>query len=219
MMMLYQQQQSKVNKISESHRQASQKVNNFVDQQLASPNNGPSSNQQTPQTKHHPVSQSTDFAQQNKISLNQKFQSAPTTPTRVMSGKRNSEVSQPAVIVPQLIERNVITKYAFATRVGFIPNNPNKVNQDSFILSPNLNGCNFRHYFGVCDGHGQNGKEASHFIKLRLSQLVGNFIKDNLGTQTEKQSPTDQEYKDIFHRAFMQCNEELDYTNFDVNLR
>jgi serine/threonine protein phosphatase PrpC len=69
---------------------------------------------------------------------------------------------------PKLIERNVITKYAFATRVGFIPNNPGKVNQDSFILSPNLNGCNFRHYFGVCDGHGQNGKEASHFIKLRL---------------------------------------------------
>jgi serine/threonine protein phosphatase PrpC len=66
---------------------------------------------------------------------------------------------------PKFIERNVITKYAFATRVGFIPNNPNKINQDSFILSPNLN---FRHYFGVCDGHGQNGKDVSHFIKLRL---------------------------------------------------
>ena len=79
-----------------------------------------------------------------------------------------------------LIERNVITKYAFATRVGFIPNNPNKVNQDSFILSPNLNGCNFRHYFGVCDGHGQNGKEASHFIKLRLPQLVTKYIGDTL---------------------------------------
>ena len=26
------------------------------------------------------------------------------------------------------IQRNVITKYAFATRVGFIPNNPSKVN-------------------------------------------------------------------------------------------
>jgi len=35
-----------------------------------------------------------------------------------------------------------------------IPNNPNKVNQDSFILVPNMNNCNFRHYFGVCDGHG-----------------------------------------------------------------
>jgi hypothetical protein len=32
------------------------------------------------------------------------------------------------LIKPQLVERNVITKYAFATRVGFIPNNPNKVN-------------------------------------------------------------------------------------------
>ena len=29
---------------------------------------------------------------------------------------------------PKLIERNVITKYAFATRVGYIPNNPGKIN-------------------------------------------------------------------------------------------
>jgi hypothetical protein len=29
---------------------------------------------------------------------------------------------------PKDIEKNVITKYAFATRVGYIPNNPNKVN-------------------------------------------------------------------------------------------
>ena len=109
-------------------------------------------------------------------------------------------------IKPQLIERNVITKYAFATRVGFIPNNPNKVNQDSFILSPNLNGCNFRHYFGVCDGHGQMGKEASHFIKLRLPQLVGKYIDDLLMTQNQaaqaegstappKLSPSFEEYK------------------------
>ena len=26
------------------------------------------------------------------------------------------------------IQRNIITKYAFATRVGFVPSNPNKVN-------------------------------------------------------------------------------------------
>jgi hypothetical protein len=34
---------------------------------------------------------------------------------------------------------NVITKFAFATTVGFIPGNPYKQNQDSFILAPNLN--------------------------------------------------------------------------------
>lgn len=81
---------------------------------------------------------------------------------------------------PMFIERNVITKYAFATRVGFIPNNPNKVNQDSFILSPNLNGYNFRHYFGVCDGHGQNGRDASHYIKQRLPQLVSKAISESI---------------------------------------
>lgn len=35
-------------------------------------------------------------------------------------------------------ENNVVTKFAFATWVGFIPNNPMKVNQDSFILHPNV---------------------------------------------------------------------------------
>jgi hypothetical protein len=33
---------------------------------------------------------------------------------------------------------NIVTKFAFATRVGYIPNNPYKVNQDAYILSPNL---------------------------------------------------------------------------------
>lgn len=85
-----------------------------------------------------------------------------------LSGTTEGIGNEVEMMKPQLIERNVITKYAFATRVGYIPNNPNKVNQDSFILTPNLNGCNFRHYFGVCDGHGTNGKEASNFIKVRL---------------------------------------------------
>lgn len=116
--------------------------------------------------------------------INNKFQSAPSTPTKMML----QELPK-----PQLIERNVITKYAFATRVGYIPNNPNKVNQDSFILSPNLGGCNFRHYFGVCDGHGQNGKEASHYIKVRLPQLLSKRIEDHVASngqgETARMSP------------------------------
>lgn len=142
------------------------------------------------------------------LQLNSKFQSAPSTPTKLPREE----------VRPQLIERNVITKYAFATRVGFIPNNPNKVNQDSFILSPNLGGCNFRHYFGVCDGHGQNGKEASHFIKLRLPQLLAKGIEESLA-QSKLSSPTHEDYKAVFHRSFLTCNEELDCQNFDVNLR
>ena len=35
---------------------------------------------------------------------------------------------------------NVITKFAFATTVGYMPGNPYKQNQDSFILAPNMAG-------------------------------------------------------------------------------
>jgi len=131
-----------------------------------------------------------------------------------MASKRMSLDSQK----PALIERNVITKYAFATRQGYIPNNAAKQNQDSFILVPNMNSCNFRHFFGVCDGHGQYGREASSFIKLRLPQLVAKNVQDVLGPTSERTSPSEAEYKALFHQAFVQCNEELDYTNFDVNL-
>ena len=33
---------------------------------------------------------------------------------------------------------NIVTKFAFATRVGYIPNNPYKVNQDAYVLAPNI---------------------------------------------------------------------------------
>jgi len=70
------------------------------------------------------------------------------------------------------IKRNVVTKYAFATRVGYLPNNPNKVNQDSFILQPNVNKSPYCHMFGVCDGHGSNGRDASQFIKSKLPYFI-----------------------------------------------
>jgi serine/threonine protein phosphatase PrpC len=63
---------------------------------------------------------------------------------------------------------NVITKFAFATRVGFIPNNDTKVNQDSFILSPNFLNNFHQHFFGVCDGHGACGRDVSNYIKVKL---------------------------------------------------
>lgn len=35
---------------------------------------------------------------------------------------------------------NCITKFAYATSVGFQPGNPKKVNQDSYVLQPNMLG-------------------------------------------------------------------------------
>lgn len=98
---------------------------------------------------------------------------------------------------------NVVTKFAFATRVGYIPNNPYKVNQDAYILSPNIMKMPAFHYFGVCDGHGQNGKEVSGYVKQRLPVLLENYVKS---TGDDKKALTE---------AFVTVNTELDYVPFD----
>jgi len=76
-------------------------------------------------------------------------------------------------------QQNVVTKFAFATRVGYVPNNPHKVNQDSFILAPNLLQTPSIHFFGVADGHGQYGREVSSFVKVALPQKIEHEIKVN----------------------------------------
>ena len=68
----------------------------------------------------------------------------------------------------KLKAKNVVKKFAFATRIGYQPNNPDKVNQDSFILAPNIQDRPAFHLFGVCDGHGQCGRDASTFVKFAL---------------------------------------------------
>jgi len=37
------------------------------------------------------------------------------------------------------------------------------------------------HFFSVCDGHGQNGREVSGLLKHRLPYHIENQMKKNLG--------------------------------------
>ena len=67
---------------------------------------------------------------------------------------------------------NCVTKFSFATKTGFSPKNPNKVNQDSYLVMPHLGEYRRTHFFAVADGHGVFGKEASTYIKDQLAQRV-----------------------------------------------
>jgi serine/threonine protein phosphatase PrpC len=67
-------------------------------------------------------------------------------------------------------EVKVVEKFAVKSNVGFVPGNPHKKNQDSFILNAELN---FDHLlFAVADGHGVNGEHVSGYIKDRYPQLL-----------------------------------------------
>ena len=72
---------------------------------------------------------------------------------------------------------NCVTKFAFATKTGYSPKNPNKVNQDSFLVLPHLGEYRRTHFFAVADGHGVNGKPVSEFVKSVLAKEVESSIK------------------------------------------
>ena len=76
---------------------------------------------------------------------------------------------------------NVVTKFSFATKGGIAAHNPYKTNQDAYITSPHILGLKHCHFFSVCDGHGQNGREVSGLMKHRLPYHVEVEMKSKLG--------------------------------------
>jgi serine/threonine protein phosphatase PrpC len=108
--------------------------------------------------------------------------------------------------------KNVVTKYAFATRVGFIPQTPGKVNQDAYILAPCLEGEDtiHKHMFGVCDGHGQLGHEVSRYIKERLPVVCRAIVEQDavVMSQNEREGevPMHRFYEEMLQRVFLRVD-------------
>ena len=65
-----------------------------------------------------------------------------------------------------------VMRFSYRTRKGFIPSNSGKVNQDAYIMTPNINGKTWQHFFSVCDGHGPLGHHVSAYIKNNLSSCI-----------------------------------------------
>lgn len=66
-------------------------------------------------------------------------------------------------------------RFSYRTKKGYIPSNPSKVNQDSFLINPNINNKTWQHLFGICDGHGPLGHHVSGYIKSILPQSISNL--------------------------------------------
>lgn len=63
---------------------------------------------------------------------------------------------------------NVVKVFATQTLKGYIPNKPDKQNQDIAFVCENFGNIKNNWFFGVCDGHGVNGHFASDHIKRYL---------------------------------------------------
>lgn len=65
-------------------------------------------------------------------------------------------------------------RFSYRTKKGSVPSNPGKVNQDAYILTPNINNKTWQHFFSICDGHGPLGHFVSGYIKNTLPTVVAN---------------------------------------------
>lgn len=72
----------------------------------------------------------------------------------------------------------MIQSFGYFTKKGYQSDNQRKPNQDSVIVMPDF--CKIEkgymqgkiHLFGICDGHGKDGKEVSQFITTNLPQIL-----------------------------------------------
>ncbi|KAL4445261.1 hypothetical protein ABPG74_022074 [Tetrahymena malaccensis] len=97
-------------------------------------------------------------------------------------------------------------KYSFRTRKGFMPNNPNKVNQDTYIIHQNINKKPWQHFYSVCDGHGVFGHDVSGFLKRLLPLLF-----------SEQSDRLEQDPRKVLNEIYEEANEKLNYeSNIDI---
>lgn len=99
----------------------------------------------------------------------------------------------------------VVTRFGAKSKVGVVPMNPNKVNQDSHWELDNFGSDPTQYYFGVADGHGYQGKEVSDMIRKRLPL---HLARDPAMKADTKMS---------FGRTFMKMNQELVRSSLDVS--
>eukprot|EP01017_Pseudomicrothorax_dubius_P033714 TRINITY_DN4540_c0_g1_i10.p1 TRINITY_DN4540_c0_g1~~TRINITY_DN4540_c0_g1_i10.p1 ORF type:complete len:646 (+),score=93.14 TRINITY_DN4540_c0_g1_i10:112-2049(+) len=92
----------------------------------------------------------------------------------VENSGRNTQRSVESEMTTTNNEGGLNIRYSVRTRTGVLPSNPNKVNQDSFVICPNFAQSASQHFFAVNDGHGTNGHLVSHFIKEKLPILLSN---------------------------------------------
>ncbi|CAM9881757.1 unnamed protein product [Pylaiella littoralis] len=106
-------------------------------------------------------------------------------------------------------------RYAFASQRGYYPDaEPNKANQDSFIVVPDFCGDNVSLFCGVFDGHGETGDLCSNFV----AQTLPKELKKSLRARGAYESLSEDEIKDANSRAHVSTNGQLHATAFDDTL-
>ncbi|XP_042461506.1 protein phosphatase 2C and cyclic nucleotide-binding/kinase domain-containing protein-like isoform X1 [Zingiber officinale] len=101
---------------------------------------------------------------------------------------------------------NFELRYSYLSQRGYYPEALDKANQDSFCIHTPFGTNLDDHFFGVFDGHGENGAQCSQFVKRKLCE---NLLRSNK-FQTDA-------FKAI-HAAFLATNSQLHADSLDDSM-
>ncbi|CAN1324498.1 Probable protein phosphatase 2C 35 [Linum perenne] len=90
------------------------------------------------------------------------------------AGKSKHLLTQRSLETVSVPSSNFRLQYSVLTQRGYYPDQPDKENEDSFVIKTQLQGNPDIHFFGVFDGHGQFGAPCSNFVKNRLVEILEN---------------------------------------------
>ena len=95
---------------------------------------------------------------------------------------------------------------SFTSRVGKVPTNPNKVNQDRCWITDIVAAPGVRYsFFGVADGHGVHGHS------------VAEIVRTQLGLHLEKQVPLHSDLKTAIKSAYQKLNRDIFESYLDAS--
>ena len=95
----------------------------------------------------------------------------PVPPYQEESLSKNGEFARKRSIGPHVIDLSsagLRIRYAAQSMAGVYPNDPDKENQDDYVVYENLDGGNREHFFGVFDGHGKDGAGCAQFVQNNI---------------------------------------------------
>ncbi|XP_010242533.1 PREDICTED: probable protein phosphatase 2C 35 [Nelumbo nucifera] len=94
-------------------------------------------------------------------------------------------------------------EYSALTQRGYEPRRPGKENQDSFCIKTQVQGNPNLHFFGVFDGHGEDGARCSTFVRNRLMEILS-------ADPSLAEDPVE-----AYNSAFRATNSELNESEID----
>jgi serine/threonine protein phosphatase PrpC len=119
--------------------------------------------------------------------------------TRIDGAKEGAEAGEQSGVggTAELRLSRPFAKFATLSKTGYIPFNPEKVNQDRACEVISFGGDHGRAFFGAFDGHGTVGHEVSTFVSTKLPGFI--LKQPDFNTDVER----------ALTRAHIECNTKL----------